>query len=83
MKLKPWYSKFGPLSWYRTKGVPDTRLEWIRLDLSFRSVLILAFRWSHYGHVSVSFGGVVHKRSMYGAPSSYEPKMHFSTKSAF
>ena len=63
-----WYSKFGPFTWYRRD-----RLEWDCFSLSFRSVLIVDAFLLPNRAMFVNVGGKVHRRSMYGNPSTIEP----------
>ena len=64
-----WYSKFGrPFTWYRRD-----RLVWACFSLSFRCVLIVDAFLLPNRAMFVNVGGKVHRRSMYGNPSTIEP----------
>ena len=67
--MKSWYKKVGPFAWYRK--------EWFAVDLTFRSRILMLMTWKPGRCISVMVGGTVHKRSMYGRPSTVEPRWHF------
>lgn len=56
-----WYSKFGPLSWYKR--------EWIRFCVTFGDRVIVDATIHHWRAISVLVGGKVVRRSIYGQPS--------------
>jgi hypothetical protein len=61
----PWYSRLGPLSWYRR--------EWVRFELTAGSRLIVHAQWKPGLSVRIEVGGRVHSWSRYGGPASVEP----------
>lgn len=77
-KLRPWYSRVGPLSWYRSIG----RTEWIRLSLSVGGQHLVGIHWSRQARLlAVWILGTVHRRSRYGAPAAVEPRWSFERSS--
>ena len=70
-KPNPWYKKFGPFSWYHR--------EWIKLELALGKHHLLSVHWKPaLRFISVAIGGAVNKRSMYGSPSSIDPRWYGS-----
>ena len=76
-KLKPWYSRLGPLSWYRAVG----RTEWIRFSLSIGRRNLVDLHWSFHGRFAVLWLlGTVHRRGRNGAPTTVEPRWSFERR---
>ena len=61
---KRWFSKLGPLTWYRD--------EWLTFNLTVGQVLIARIHRGRFGWM-VALGGTVVRRSIYGLPTVIDP----------
>ena len=80
--MKRWYSKFGPLSWYKASG---GQLQWIKLIISLHWFLLIDAHFKpSKGHgrrptLILCFGGRVIRHSAYGSPSCIDPWIYWSS----
>lgn len=67
---KPWYTQWGPFSWYKPKQTG--RLEWVNVELTWKDKLILTatlFLLGRRPMVAVTALGRVERRSRYAKAS--------------
>lgn len=71
---KPWYSRFGPVSWYHD--------EWTTFELFIWRFLIINWHVKHRqpGYTCIVIGAWIHRFSMYGNPSCYWPMIAIRLK---
>jgi hypothetical protein len=67
--MKRWFKQCGPVRWYRR--------EWLVIECSTGARLRFSILIKR-NYLRVDIGGIVHKRSLFGNPSSIEPRWTFS-----
>jgi hypothetical protein len=66
-----WYNRLGPITWYKR--------EWIGLNLTAFSRVLLIVLWKPGRYFSVKMGGRVTKWSMFGSAVMVEPRWHWDS----